>query len=893
MADEPTKPDEPEAAEAEAEDADGAEAPHEPEPEIDEPVPPERLLPPGNPIRWRGIVPIGAGACLALAAMASEASARVVVPLAVVGVALALGGTLDLLGTFDDGDSRVAASVKLEQLASPLGGLAFGLSAMFILLRLAVAGRLPVLATALGMPVAFLATVVSVYGLGARLGPWRVDENGLPRSLLRRHGFWLVCVATLVYLPMLGNHSLIDPWETHYGEVSREILARNDWISLWWAQEAWFWSKPVLTFWIQAIPMALLGVRYEAGGMLAAAGRGLSPQPEWAVRMPIFLLAVGAHYLLYKAVARSHGRRAGLLGSLVLLTMPQWFLLAQQTMTDMPFVACLGGAVALFLLAVQTKPDEQVRVYEVALGRLRLRLSLYHLVLGAVLAVALPQILYLFSRNLTLLLSPAPRLLFHADRYMSGSAGNCGLPGNEACRYGLKPVVSGLQPVIQGLIWLQALALVLWLSWGERRRQRLLFLAMWLLVALSTMAKGVAGLGLPALIAVWYVLATRRWRDLARMELLAGVLIFAGAVLPWFVAMYVRHGQPFTDRLLFHDMFKRAFEHVHDTNQGDDTSFRYYVWQLGYATFPWTGLVPIALVRWLRERRPIDHPRSVVGLVMLGWFTLGFALFALMLTKFHHYCLPLVPAAAMLTGVLLDDFMRSAERPARAPSIGDLTAAFDRRAERALLGATAIGGALLTLVAGIDLAWQRKGGLAQIRLVHLFSYNYGRPWPDSLDFRAALWAFVGAATLLTAALVVVRLRPLVVTAMLAMATCFGLWGLDVYFVKIAPHWGQRELYLRYEREKRDVPGPIVAYQLNWKGENFYRSNDIAAFVSSGDKFKKWVEEQRRNGVKVLYFVTEHGRTSGLSGEVGTAAKLELLTTKSLNNKFVLVRVRLG
>jgi hypothetical protein len=149
------------------------------------------------------------------------------------------------------------------------------------------------------------------------------------------------------------------------------------------------------------------------------------------------------------------------------------------------------------------------------------------------------------------------------------------------------------------------------------------------------------------------------------------------------------------------------------------------------------------------------------------------------------------------------------------------------------------------------------------------------------------------ATLLTAALLVARLRPLVVTALLSVATLFAAWGIDVYFVKISPHWGQRELFLRYESENVAAPGPIVAYQLNWKGENFYRGNDIAAFVSTGDKFKKWIEGQRKEGVTVIYFVTEHGRTTGLSGELGNPEKLELLTSKTLNNKFVLVRVRFG
>ena len=50
-------------------------------------------------------------------------------------------------------------------------------------------------------------------------------------------------------LPMLGQYGLWDPWETHYGEVSREILSRNDWITLWWAQDEWFRSKPIFIFW--------------------------------------------------------------------------------------------------------------------------------------------------------------------------------------------------------------------------------------------------------------------------------------------------------------------------------------------------------------------------------------------------------------------------------------------------------------------------------------------------------------------------------------------------------------------------------------------------------------------------------------------------------------------
>jgi 4-amino-4-deoxy-L-arabinose transferase-like glycosyltransferase len=126
--------------------------------------------------------------------------------------------------------------------------------------------------------------------------------------------------------------------------------------------------------------------------------------------------------------------------------------------------------------------------------------------------------------------------------------------------------------------------------------------------------------------------------------------------------MYMRHGQAFTDRLLFHDMWKRAIVHVHDTNAGVDVSFRYYIWQLGYALFPWTGLVPVGLVWWLRRREDAaGSGRGDVSVFLAMWFVFAFALFTAMLTKFHHYIFPAVPPAAMLTGIVLDRMM--GERP--------------------------------------------------------------------------------------------------------------------------------------------------------------------------------------------------------------------------------------
>ena len=80
--------------------------------------------------------------------------------------------------------------------------------------------------------------------------------------------------------------------------------------------------------------------------------------------------------------------------------------------------------------------------------------------------------------------------------------------------------------------------------------------------------------------------------------------------------------------------------------------------------------------------------------------------------------------------------------------------------------------------------------------------------------------------------------------------------------------------------------------MNWKGENFYTGNRLPAFVATGAAFRKWLEEQRQAGRRVLFFTTEHSRESGLKSELGKIRRFEKLTSKTLNNKFFLARVEL-
>src|SRR3954467_12014504 len=76
----------------------------------------------------------------------------------------------------------------------------------------------------------------------------------------------VILFGLLLYVPLAGTYGLSDPWETHYGEVARQMTVRGDYISLWWPgaplDPDHFWSKPVLSFWIMSLFMHLFGVAH-------------------------------------------------------------------------------------------------------------------------------------------------------------------------------------------------------------------------------------------------------------------------------------------------------------------------------------------------------------------------------------------------------------------------------------------------------------------------------------------------------------------------------------------------------------------------------------------------------------------------------------------------------
>ena len=107
--------------------------------------------------------------------------------------------------------------------------------------------------------------------LGAQAEPKRSFLTYRPHSI-REDWLTLLVIAGLLlaaYMPGLGAYGLYDPWETHYGEVARNMVEYENYIDPFWGspwdsggvkrERAGFYSKPPLIMWMMSGGMNLFG----------------------------------------------------------------------------------------------------------------------------------------------------------------------------------------------------------------------------------------------------------------------------------------------------------------------------------------------------------------------------------------------------------------------------------------------------------------------------------------------------------------------------------------------------------------------------------------------------------------------------------------------------------
>lgn len=148
----------------------------------------------------------------------------------------------------------------------------------------------------------------------------------LPPALL------VMLLAAVLVLAFQGSRAIWDPSEGRFVNVSLQMLASGDIISLYRHPDHLHFTKPPVTYWAMAASMAVFGLN------------------EWAVRLPNALAWLGVVALLLR-IGRHFSPRKPWLAGLVYATLPLPLLAAHLVGTDSLLTFATTLAFACYVIA--------------------------------------------------------------------------------------------------------------------------------------------------------------------------------------------------------------------------------------------------------------------------------------------------------------------------------------------------------------------------------------------------------------------------------------------------------------------------------------------------------------------------------------------------------------
>jgi len=664
----------------------------------------------------------------------------------------------------------------------------------------------------------------------------------------------LVVLGALLYIPFIGSYPLWDPWEAHYSQVAMEMIWKNTWWEPWYRNsDRSFWSKPIFTFWVML--SSLKTFRIHQVGDFA--------QAEFYLRLPIALLgSIGTAYMYY-FVRKLWNRRTGVICALILMTCPQYFLISRQIMVDIPFLVVQFAALGFFALGLFSKEEENneeekksgvkgslyiagafiaIQLVEVIYWKVQLKQSLGKtFIQGSYLWITLAAFFIIWAVVRNFVTKPQTRY-FYLFFFFSGLA------------FLAKGLLSIVLPAGIALFYI-----LITRDWDLLRRMRLVYvsdkislkvsiiwgtisslIAVWLItfpmfnngglsrVLRNVFAKSASFAKLKPVFAgidKYFILPFAKLKPLIQIEITIGVFLgfallayivggekgkehlkaflFPGMLLylivagSWVCVMNFKQGLPFMDEWFIRHHFARYA----GTIEKPQNTFDLYIKQIGFGMFPWSALIPIAIVRFLRwNGKDMLKRVRLRNIFFFCCFAFPYFFYTFSSTKFHHYIFPVVPFLAIMIGVWVNRLFK--EGGAAKEKIG--------------IGFSILIFALLAK----DLTVNYKP------LHQLFTYYTNRVTPPSVypSYTFKVLFFIAGLVFVTF-FMVRRLRPIQFALFLAPIMVFVLYTNVRLIPAVAQNYSFKSVYMAYKKIDGNKKSPFGEYS-NWdeRSTSFYSQN---------------------------------------------------------------------
>jgi 4-amino-4-deoxy-L-arabinose transferase-like glycosyltransferase len=174
-----------------------------------------------------------------------------------------------------------------------------------------------------------------------------------------------------------------------------------------------------------------------------------------------------------------------------------------------------------------------------------------------------------------------------------------------------------------------------------------LYLLFFVAAGLATLAKGPVGLLPPLLSMLVFLGLTRNGREIRRMNVGLGLLLWAAVVFAWLVPAGLDGGREYLEQIVFKQNVTRYADPWHHFQP-----WYYYLTLIPGEFFPWSFLLPTALV--VGWKRITEKPARDGFLFCLCWAAVTVLFFSVSPAKRSVYILTMYPAMALMAGAALD-----------------------------------------------------------------------------------------------------------------------------------------------------------------------------------------------------------------------------------------------
>jgi hypothetical protein len=132
-------------------------------------------------------------------------------------------------------------------------------------------------------------------------------------------------------------------------------------------------------------------------------------------------------------------------------------------------------------------------------------------------------------------------------------------------------------------------------------------------------------------------------------------------------------------------------------------------------------------------------------------------------------------------------------------------------------------------------------------------------------------------------------------ALFGLALVGVVWSsflVDKLLIELSPHWAQKHVIAAYYKARRGPEEPLIAWQLYWRGENFYTKNEIYRSSNPGERTvflgdhnaEKMQTFFKSHPGRRVFFVVERTRFESLRALLPAEARPSLTVVNDSNNK---------